>query len=198
MTFDLASRFKNAFGFVALKADEKSNILKTTNANGLSVFELDDDSVFDEVTFYDKVEGDNFAFSWKSVSENDEQLTSVLASPPMFQFRRSKKLIVTPIDNSDTEVVERYATRSWLLTMKGLLIDMEEHNFPLDKLEKLNELFEKNKIWNVASEICQALKIESVYFDDIDIRFIEGYEDTIAYTIMAHSIKPLEYQLLKN
>ena len=201
MIFDLASRFKAAFGFIAATTTARlinkglADIYKTSNNHGFDVFAFDSESTFDDVTFYDKPGGTEYVFAYRSVSEENN---SVFATPPMFRFRRSKKLVVSAIDNSDTEVVERFATNPWAITMKGLLIDMVNHNFPMDKLEKINTLFEANQIWNVSSEICDKLNIKAVYIKDIDISFIEGYEDTIAYTITAYSIKPLEYQLINN
>ncbi|MFV0378346.1 MAG: DUF6046 domain-containing protein [Mangrovibacterium sp.] len=120
----------------------------------------------------------------------------MFATPPMLTLRRAKRLVVSVIDNTDTEVVERFATEPWEITWRGLLIDMTEHEFPIDKLKSLNELFEVNSIWNVASEILRSVNVLAVYVKDIEISFVEGYEDTIAYTLTLRSIKPLEYQLL--
>lgn len=199
MIFDLASRFKAAFGFIAGTTTARlinkgfAEIYKTSNNHGFDVFAFDSESTFDNITLSSG--SDKYEFAYQSI---DSDNNSVFATPPMFRLRRSKKLVVSAIDNSDTEVVERFTTNPWAITMKGLLIDMVDHNFPMDKLEKINTLFEANKIWNVSSEILDALNIEAIYIKDIDISFIEGYEDTIAYTITAYSIKPLEYQLINN
>jgi hypothetical protein len=56
--------------------------------------------------------------------------------------------------------------------------------------------FEYNGVWNVASEILQANKIEAVYIRDISIDFVEGFTDTVSYQFTMRAIKPLEYQLI--
>jgi hypothetical protein len=74
---------------------------------------------------------------------------------------------------------------------------MVNHQFPADKMEELNNIFEYNGIWNVASEIMNKLKIEAVYIKDVSLEFVEGFEDTISYSFTMRAIKPLEYQLIK-
>jgi hypothetical protein len=74
---------------------------------------------------------------------------------------------------------------------------MENHNFPLDKMEMLNQIFEHNGVWNVASEMLQAVRVNAIFIQDVSFDFVEGYEDTISYTMTLRAMKPLEYQLLK-
>jgi hypothetical protein len=73
---------------------------------------------------------------------------------------------------------------------------MEEHRFPLDKLKKINDIFEANSIWAVSSEILAAVNVNSVIIQDMDIEFVEGYEDTIAYSISARATQSIQYQLI--
>ena len=196
MKGNLGDRFKMAFGFVA------SNMSSTLSNKGFEeeieqpkntqVFLLDNKTKFDEVKLYrDKIE---FDFAFRQIAE---EYNTVFATPPMLAFSRTKKLIVTSIDNvDDIEVVERYNTSPYDIDWKGLLIDMDNHIFPVDKLKQLNEIFKFNGIWNVSSEIFDALEITAIYIQDIQIDFVEGYEDTIAYSFKMRAIKDLEYQLL--
>lgn len=196
MKGNLGDRYKSAFGFVA------ANMSSTLTNNGFSeevqqpqnvqVFLLDNKTKFDEVKLYrDKIE---FDFAFRQIAE---EYNTVYATPPMLGFSRQKKLIVTSIDNvDDIEVVERYNTAPYDIDWKGLLIDMENHSFPADKLKQLNQIFKHNGIWNVSSEIFDALEITAVYIQDIQIDFVEGFEDTIAYNFKMRAIKDLEYQLL--
>jgi hypothetical protein len=105
-------------------------------------------------------------------------------------------LIITSIDNSDIVVVERYATEPYEITWRGLLIDMENHEFPLGKMEQMNKIFETNDAWNVASEILQAVNVHAIFIKDLSFEFVEGFEDTISYTMTLQSIRPLEYDLI--
>ncbi len=198
MIFDFAQRYKSAFGFVAanvssrLEEQQFGDVVKQGDSYGLDIYTRAE-TTFDEVKLYNGT--GEYLFAYRTMAD---QYTGVFATPPMLSLRRSKRLIVSVIDNTDTEVVERYATEPWEITFRGLLIDMVDHQFPLDKLETINKIFEQNSIWNVSSEILNKVGVEAVYIKTADIDFIEGYEDTIAYTMTMRSIKPMEYQLRKS
>lgn len=198
MIYDFKSRFKTAFGFVAAQAlsrlvsDGFGKVKNEGGSYGLEVYAMNE-GTFDDVELHRNNHTESYFFAYRSITEG---LTDIFATPPMLTLRRAKRLVVSVIDNTDTEVVERFATEPWEITWRGLLIDMTEHEFPIDKLKSLNELFEVNSIWNVASEILRSVNVLAVYVKDIEISFVEGYEDTIAYTLTLRSIKPLEYQLL--
>lgn len=199
MIFDFASRFKTAFGFVAgnvasrLASTGFGDVQKVGDNYGLTVYN-GRDAAFDEVTLKKGVNGPSYLFAYRSLAED---YNNVFATPPMLRMSRAKRLVVSVIDNSDLEVVERYSTEPWEISLRGLLIDMVNHEFPLDKLQTMNEIFEVNSIWTVSSEIINAIGVDAIYIKDIEIEFVEGYEDTIAYTMTTRAIKPLEYQLIK-
>lgn len=196
MKGNLGDRFKKAFGFVAAKMStqltEKGFKAEVEQPQNSQILLWDDKTKFDEVKLYrDKIE---FDFAFREIAE---EYDTVFATPPMLSFSRQKKLIVTSIDNvDDIEVVERYNTSPYDIDWKGLLIDMDNHTFPADKLKQLNEIFNFNGIWNVSSEIFDALEITAIYISEVQIDFVEGFEDTIAYSLKMRAIKDLEYQLL--
>jgi hypothetical protein len=189
MICDLTSRFSAAFGFVPGSA--LGLVMDTKLASSLGVY-VQTEGTFEDVRLYHDKSDYNFANRTLA-----EDYTNVFATPPMMSFKRQKKLVITTIDNSDIEVVERYCTEPYDINWRGLLIDMVNHQFPADKMEELNNIFEYNGIWNVASEIMNKLKIEAVYIKDVSLEFVEGFEDTISYSFTMRAIKPLEYQLIK-
>lgn len=199
MLFDFAGRYSTAFGFtpghisnklIEVGFDRAIKQHHDTNFKA-SVYVFDSNTHFDEVMLYNDTE--EYLFAYRELAEEYSQ---VFATPPILSLRRAKNLVITPLDNSDIEVVERYSTEPYQITFKGLLIDMEDHNFPLDKLETLNKIFEVNSIWKVSSEILAAVGVDSIIIQDINIDFVEGYEDTIAYTFVARATKSIEYQLV--
>jgi len=197
MIFDFKGRFEAAFGYMAGNVASKlieggfGDVVNDNSGFDLAVYVLDKSSTFDEVLLYrDKEE---YLFAYRSLNDDNKE---VFASPPMLSLKRAKKLVITPIDNSDIEVVERYGTEPWEITWRGLLIDMENHEFPIDKMETLSKIFDMNGAWNVASEILQKVGVEAIYIKDISIDFVEGFEDTISYQLTTRQIKPLEYQLI--
>lgn len=199
MIFDFAGRYSTAFGFtpghisnklIEVGFDRAIKQHHDTNFKA-SVFVFDSNTHFDEVMLYNDTE--EYLFAYRELAEEYNQ---VFATPPILSLRRAKNLVITPLDNSDIEVVERYSTEPYQITFRGLLIDMEDHNFPLDKLETINKIFEVNSTWKVSSEILAAVGVDSIIIQDINIEFVEGYEDTIAYTFVARATKSIEYQLI--
>ena len=199
MNFDFSGRYQTAFGFTPghisntlVEAGFERAIKKYHDSNfQASVYVFDSNTHFDEVLLYN--DSGQYLFAYRELAD---EYNDVFATPPILSFKRSKKVAITPIDNTDIEEIERYSTEPYQITMRGLLIDMVEHQFPLDKLEKLNDIFEVNSIWKVSSEILAAIRVDSLVILDIDIEFVEGYEDTIAYNITARATKSIEYQLI--
>jgi len=199
MNFDFSGRYYQAFGFtpghisnVLIQAGFDAAIRRKHDTNFTnSIYVFDDNTHFDEVTLYNDTE--QYLFGYRELAD---EYTDVFALPPIISLRRGKRLIITPVDNSDIEVIERFSTEPYQITLRGLLIDLDEHQFPLEKLEKINDIFEVNSIWKVSSEILLAVRVDSLVIQDIEIEFIEGFEDTIAYTITARATKSIEYQLI--
>jgi hypothetical protein len=201
MNFDFTGRYQTAFGFTPghisnalIEAGFDRAIKQRHDTNfQASVYVFDNNTHFDAVTLRNNSK--EYLFAYRELAE---EYSEVFATPPIISLKRSKRLIITPIDNSDIEVIERFNTEPYQITLKGLLIDMEEHRFPLDKLETINHIFEVNGIWKVDSEILLAVGVNSIVIQDINIEFVEGYEDTIAYDITARATKSIEYQLINN
>ena len=124
-----------------------------------------------------------------------EAATGILAPPPMLSFQRDKNIIKTAIDGSDSEVVESFGCKSWEITMEGILVDMESHQYPQTKMQELREMFEVNNSFEVFDcDIMADLGIENIYIDKLnELKVLMEYQDTIKYKLIAHSIKPVEF-----
>ena len=74
-------------------------------------------------------------------------------------------------------------------------MDLDEHSYPSDRVQRLRELFEINDILEVIDcKIMDDLNIQSLYIEKLEsLKFIEGYNDTMSYSLKANSIKPLEF-----
>lgn len=195
MIFDFSGRVQAAFGFVTAAASRVlydkmfGDVVKESNIN-VDVFLSGKEATFDEIGL--QYGDEEYYFAYRSFSDD---YSNIFATPPMLSMKRAKKLVVTPIDNSDIEVVERYGTEPWEITWRGLLIDMENHEFPIDKMEALNKIFEANHEWSVFSDILYKIGVDTIYIRDISIDFVEGFEDTIAYTMTTRAIRSQEVQL---
>ncbi len=158
MIINFSARFMSAFGRMAANVSHSLDgkgfaEVVQSELQGMKVYSLENNSYFDEVKLFNGKE--EYLFAYRSLAE---EYAGVFATPPMISLNRAKKIIITPIDNSnDIEVVERYTTQPWDIELRGLIIDMENHTFPIRKMKQLNGIFEKNNSWNVASEILQAV-----------------------------------------
>lgn len=121
----------------------------------------------------------------------------IFAPPPLVKFQRTKNINVTVIDGGDeAEIVENFGVNSWEIEMNGILVDMNEHQYPADKVKKLAEFFRINDIIDVACPLFMDLGIKAIYLKEQSIEPVEGYPDTIKYSITAKSIKPAVFSLI--
>ena len=120
----------------------------------------------------------------------------ILAAPPLLSFSRQKSDIETPTNEDDNIVIEHWATRPYEIRMRGLLIDMDNHHYPESLITQLHQLFEYNGVVEVSGTQFFDKDIVSIYFQDVEIVGVQGYQDTIQYSLQAKSIRPVGFTLL--
>ncbi len=195
MVFDYSGRIQAAFGFVSAASSRVlydqlfGDAVKDSSLN-VDVYVSGKEATFDEIGL--QYGNEEYYFAYRPFSSN---YINIFATPPMLSLKRAKKLVITPIDNSDIEVIERYGTEPWEITWRGLLIDMQNHQFPIDKMEALNRIFEANHEWSVFSDILYKVGVDTIYIKDVSLDFVEGYEDTISYTMITRAIRSQQVQL---
>lgn len=192
---DISGRYLSAFGHLAVVVGSRlrdKGLDTRQTVSGLPVYHHDQAEFFDEVTLARGSESYYFGLDGGDFGDTED----VFALPPMVWFRREKKLITTPLNNSDVEIVERYHTAPYTIDWQGVLIDSENHAFPNDKLRTLRKIFETNGIWDVSGEIFEVLGIESMYITDLYVSFVEGYPDTVAYNMRCVSTVSTNYDFI--
>lgn len=194
IVIDLAERFKNAFGFVT--KNQSSNLGETGFTDKTGVAEADvyvqKNISFEDITLSGN--GYDLRFGFKGFS-NKDGLGDLFAPPPMVSFRKSKNITRTEIDGSDAEVVERYGDRSWEISIQGILIDLINHEYPGQQVRTLRRLFDTPKPFEISSQIFDDIGVKSIYFEDAEFAGVQGFQDTIQFTLKARSIKPVEFFL---
>ncbi|MDO4783412.1 MAG: DUF6046 domain-containing protein, partial [Capnocytophaga felis] len=191
IVINLAARYAAAFGIVAVSnAMHQVVVTKEDNKYGVDYFSNDSD--FQKVIFeYDKVK-----LEFNTMINGGE--SSVFAPPPTLSFSRQKNLIETEISGSDTVVIERWGTKQWDISVQGILVDMDNHRYPDSEIQDIVQLFEYNGIIKVVGEQFYDKGIDSIYIQSVDIRGVDGYSDTMQYTISAKSIKEVGFNLLND
>lgn len=142
-----------------------------------------------------KHEDAKLEFAIGDASGNPE---GVFAPPPLMRFRRTKNLTVTVIDGGDeAEIVENFGVNSWEIDLNGLIVDMDGHAYPGDKVKRLVQFFEINDVIDIACPLLLDMGIQSIYFKEQNIEPVEGFPDTVRYSLTAKSIKPVLFSLIQ-
>lgn len=140
--------------------------------------------------------GDKLLNFKNTVLTKGGSLGNIFAPPPMLSWSKSVNVEVTVIDGTDAEVVERFGAGQWDIMFEGVLVDMENHEFPIGKLAEIREFFEIADAKDVTSEILNdGLNVKSIWFKTFSGSGVAGFADTIRYSIPARSIVPVEFYL---
>lgn len=188
IVLDLASRYGRALGIV-LSSEGINQVVITKEDNKYQVETFGETTNFEEVT----MEYENTRLVFNSFIGGEQ--STVFAPPPILSFSRSKKLIETETNGST--IVERWNTNEWEITIQGILVDIENHNYPDSQIQQIVTLFEHNDIIKVVGAQFYDKGIDSIYIDSITISPKEGYSDTVAYTLSAKSAKEVTFNLLE-
>jgi hypothetical protein len=188
IVLDLASRYGRALGIV-LSSEGMNQVVITKEDNKYQVETFGEATNFEEVT----MEYENTRLVFNSFIGGEQ--STVFAPPPILSFSRSKKLIETETNGST--IVERWNTNEWEITIQGILVDIENHNYPDSQIQQIVTLFEHNDIIKVVGAQFYDKGIDSIYIDSITINPKEGYSDTVAYTLSAKSAKEVTFNLLE-
>ena len=188
---DLAGRYAAAFGIV--KASEMMAAVSLTKEDNKYQVDFFDD--FNPVTEDVRLRYEGNELRFFSMLSGDS--SSVFAPPLMMDFRRGKNLVKTETNGDDNVVVERWGTGPWEISMRGILIDVENRQYPTEQVRKLHRLFKHNNVVEVVGNLFEEKDIDMIYFEDVSITPLEGYSDSIQFSFTAYSIKAVNWSLLK-
>jgi Domain of unknown function (DUF6046) len=197
---DLGNRFQSAFGFVSSNQGESLQQTGLTDSlSGAAVVVQDGRSSFEEFTL--RRPGLEFKFAYTGFVN----AANVFAPPALLSFKSSKRIGSTIVSSNDAEgqevaygeVVENYGRKPVAITIRGLLIDMDNHEYPGDKVKQLTALFDWNGVWEVEGQIWRDKGIKSLYIESMEDGGVQGFMDTWQFTLEAFSIKPVEFFIKK-
>ncbi|PTT14271.1 hypothetical protein DBR27_04310 [Flavobacterium sp. HMWF030] len=193
ITIDLAARYAAAFGMMAAgKAIEKVFIDKVENKDyAFQTFPLQESNVE-----YVKMVIPNLdPLEFSAILHGDKG--SLFAPPMLMSFSQEKSLIETEVNDDDPIVIERWGTKPWDITLNGLLIDLDNRIYPSDEIRRLNQNWRYNGVVKVIGTQFEERDIDSLFFRSINFTSVEGYQDTVQFSINASSIKAVNFTLLK-
>jgi len=200
---EITDRYKEAFGYAAPRLTQGSAI-KPKRFLNLDVYNKAD-SCYAEMEFESNDDGELYQFGIEELGKGTPVLPfrtrkpeerQFLAPPPMISISRDKRVRITPIDRHPQggEVIEDFGMAPYRIKMQGILIDMVEHQAPLDLMEAVHQMFEKPGTFKVYGDIFSYLRISELFFkNDFQINFVEGYVDTIKFSVNAVQVTPAEF-----
>lgn len=200
IVINLAARYGSAFGIMAVnKAINQTIATRVENDYQIEIY-ADIDDAFEEIKFLytdkTKIKPVEKSLKFGKMLENDGS-GSIYAPPLMINFSREKNLIETNVSGSDDVVIENWGTKPWNIDMQGILIDIENRHYPSKKITELTRIFEHNDIIKVIGKQFLDKDIYSIFIRNISISPVEGFQDTIQFTINASSIKEVSWTLLE-
>ncbi len=193
VTIDLAARYAAAFGMLAAgKQIEKLFVEKKSDKD--YTFKTYP-QIASNVEFV-KMEIPNLEpLKFNSILYGDQG--TIFAPPLLMNFSQEKSLIETEVNDDDAVVVERWGTKPWDITINGVLIDLDNRIYPSDEIRRLNQNWKYNGVIKVVGMQFEERDIDSIFFRSINFTGVEGFQDTIQFTINASSIKSVNFSLMK-
>jgi hypothetical protein len=126
------------------------------------------------------------------------QIRKYLAPPPVPSFRRGKHVVKTAIDRAEAEVIEHFGLKPYTINLRGIIVDMDEHQYPGQLLSSVHEMFAEPGTFKAIGDIFYDLGIDEIFFeDDFSVEFVEGYADTVKYSVRATQVVPVEFQVMQ-
>lgn len=186
LKLDIGARFLSAFGVDTNTVNPE--IMKNNHKYNIAVYDKSDQEYQKNIFVFN---GKKLVFN-SMLTEN----SSVFAPPLLVDFYKEKNLITTKVKGSDNVVVERWGSSPWQMEIQGILIDTENRFYPTSKIEQLVELFDFNGVIEVIGDQFYDKGIDSIYFNSVSITGLEGFADTIQFSISAQSQKAVNYTLL--
>ena len=114
-----------------------------------------------------------------------------LAPPPFIRLTRKKETSITVIDSgNENEIIESFGINSWQISMDGIVIDTDNHQYPQSAIRRIVELFNLNDVIDVSCDLLNDTGIYSLWFEEQTIEPLQGFPDTVKYSFRARSIKP--------
>ena len=192
---NLSARYAAAFGVASL-VDIVKKELKPKKMYDVDYYQ-ERSSDFEKVEFSISDNKSNYSEKLEFSSVLKGERGNIFAPPLMINFSQDKSLIETEVNDDDAVVIERWGTKPWNIEIKGLLIDLDNRIYPSDEIKRLNLIWKCNQVVEVAGLQFEERQIDAIYFKSIEFTPLEGFQDTIQFSLSANSIKSVAFTLSK-
>lgn len=111
---------------------------------------------------------------------------------PLLDIAATKQIIKTPIKGRNGTVKEYIAIDDYQITIRGILINYDNEDYPEDLVEQLHDIFKQNTAMRVTTPVLNLLDINNIVITDLRLPEVEGYNNIQPFVIQALSDAPVE------
>jgi hypothetical protein len=193
---EVIARYQSGFGYVAGNIASIAGNRIWSNLIDISTYPVSSAN-FANVLFTHQKTNKSFGFGIEGSLKEIGNSTSFNYMGPalMISTSRDKIVVETPIDRSEIEVIENFGLKPFEITIQGILIDTENHQYPKALVRLINEIFTLPGTFKIEGEIFADLGITEVFFrSGFEIGFVEGFADTVKFSVNVKSTLPAELQ----
>lgn len=116
----------------------------------------------------------------------------------LIEATRAKDYIETKIAGAAGTVKEELSLDDYDITIKGVIINNENDDYPTKAVEELMAVFERPLECGVQSKyLNRILKVQHLYFTNIELKQLEGYGSVQPFVLTAKSDNPIVFDLKK-
>ena len=109
----------------------------------------------------------------------------------------SKKIVKTVITGLEGEVIEEIARNAYQVTIRGVITNEEDDNYPTDPVSELRRLCELEGPRRIVNKLTTIYNITQIQIESWDKYGIAGEQSEQAYQINAWSYRPVKLVLRK-
>ncbi|MBQ4278358.1 MAG: hypothetical protein IJC16_00195 [Rikenellaceae bacterium] len=117
----------------------------------------------------------------------------LFATDPLISVRESKEIVKTVMPGLDGTVKEIIANGDDLITIRGILINEDNDDYPYEQVAELRALKERNESLKVENKLLNlCFGIDRLVIQTLDIEGVEGMQSMQTFVITAESDQDVE------
>jgi hypothetical protein len=118
-----------------------------------------------------------------------------LPNEPIIQISGSKTIIKTQIDGQDGTFKELYSLNDYQVTIRGVVTNEENDDYPEDIIRKIRTICELKKSVTIINALTSLFDINKIAIESFSFPAVEGQISMQAYEINASSDRDFELKI---
>ncbi len=115
-----------------------------------------------------------------------------LPNEPLITITGGKEIVKTVVAGLKGTVKEEISTKDYIITIRGIIVNTDNDDYPEYEVEKLRTICEKQGSHKVVNKLFRIFGIDEIAIENYNIFGIAGHQSQQAYQINALSDRPVE------